>query len=610
LIRRLFNLMCLVSTVALCCCSAAPETTTIQEPVTPIHTVQGNQHVSPMIDQPVVIEGIITDISDNDVSLQDPNADDNPHTSEAILVRGKKGQLHGLSCGDRIRVSGTVREIINNRRPQGLPVTTLLAEHYQVVSRRQPLPTAIVIGENGRRPPHAIIDDDSAGQVDDKATAGAFDPENDGLDFWESLENMRVEIREALVIGSVYRNEFPALADAGRGASGLNTRNALVLSLSDGNPERLTIDAGRKIDRTEYGGGGLFEQPITGVLYYDWGRYKLVADHPLPKPRQKPPAPEETKLVGTADHLTIASYNVENLHPRAMTDTGEQRIAVVAASIREALGAPDIIALQEIQDDSGPRNNGVVTSSKTYQGLIAHLAPIPYAWCDISPINLADGGQPGGNIRCAYLYRTDRVKLIQRGAAGSMDAAKAVSGPALSLSPGRVAPTHQAFINTRKCLAAEFEFNGHKLFVINCHLNSKRGDAPMFGRLQPHTSQSAIVRQQQAQVIQAFVRQLKRQKATNIIVLGDLNDFAFSDTLQVLTGKNLENLMLKLPAADRYTYNYQGNAQALDHAFISSALRRNAAPEIDVVHINCEFPTGTRASDHDPLVVRLHLPEL
>ena len=36
-------------------------------------------------------------------------------------------------------------------------------------------------------PPSTVIDDDSTGDVE---TTETFDPANDGLDFWESLEGM------------------------------------------------------------------------------------------------------------------------------------------------------------------------------------------------------------------------------------------------------------------------------------------------------------------------------------------------------------------------------------------------------------------------------------
>ena len=95
--------------------------------------------------------------------------------------------------------------------------------------------------------------------------------------------------------------------------------------------------------------------------------------------------------------------------------------------------------------------------------------------------------------------------------------------------------------------------------------------------------------------------------AVGVIVLGDLNDFTYSDSLQVLCGEQLTNLTGNLPAPDRYSYIYQGSAELIDHVLVSSALLGKGA-DVDIVHMNCEFPTTTQVSDHDPVVVRLHVP--
>ncbi len=45
----------------------------------------------------------------------------------------------------------------------------------------------------------------------------------------------------------------------------------------------------------------------------------------------------------------------------------------------------------------------------------------PHAFTDIAPVEDEEGGQPGGNIRVGYLYRTDRVTLVDKGAKGDSD---------------------------------------------------------------------------------------------------------------------------------------------------------------------------------------------
>lgn len=62
-------------------------------------------------------------------------------------------------------------------------------------------------------------------------------------------------------------------------------------------------------------------------------------------------------------------------------------------------------------------------------------------------------------------------------------------------------------------------------------------------------------------------------------------------------GGILFDLLRKLPLTDRYTFNFQGNSQALDHVYVSPALRRRSLA--DVLHVN----TGlvTQPTDHDPV---------
>jgi predicted extracellular nuclease len=99
-----------------------------------------------------------------------------------------------------------------------------------------------------------------------------------------------------------------------------------------------------------------------------------------------------------------------------------------------------------------------------------------------------------------------------------------------------------------------------------------------------------------------------------VIVLGDLNDFHFSEAVSdVLAADVLTNLMYSLPITDRYTYVFEGNSQVLDHILVSDGLADTAGPEFDVVHVNAEFvaditSSSRRASDHDPVVARFWLP--
>ena len=92
------------------------------------------------------------------------------------------------------------------------------------------------------------------------------------------------------------------------------------------------------------------------------------------------------------------------------------------------------------------------------------------------------------------------------------------------------------------------------------------------------------------------------------------NEFTFENPLQVLIGADdasnvLEDLFetAGLPQVERYTYNFEGNAQALDHIFVTDALA-SASPVVDIVHTNIEFANSPMAaSDHDPILSSFEL---
>ena len=197
-------------------------------------------------------------------------------------------------------------------------------------------------------------------------------------------------------------------------------------------------------------------------------------------------------------------------------------------------------------------------------------------------------------------------------------------GVQLTLSPGRVDPTNTVWASSRKPLAGEFRYRGRPLFVVGNHFNSKGGDDPTFGRFQEPRRTSELQRRGsatdpadtvrgQAGVLNRFVRDiLDIDRRARVVVLGDLNDFDFSETLRVVeqgpstrSGLELVNLWRLLPRSERYSYIFQGNAQTLDHILVSPALLLAGRPDLDVVHMNTEF--AGQASDHDPPITRLEL---
>jgi Ca2+-binding RTX toxin-like protein len=343
---------------------------------------------------------------------------------------------------------------------------------------------------------------------------------------------------------------------------------------------------------------------ITGVVNYDFSNYEVLVSMAPTIVQASPLQKEITNLAGSANDLTIANFNVENLDP----SDGAPKFNALASTIVTNLKAPDIINLEEIQDNNGPTNDAVVDASQTYQTLIDAIVAAGgprYEFRQINPVDDTNGGEPGGNIRVGFLFNPARVSFVDRpgGTATTGTTVTNSSGtPTLSASPGLIDPTNPAFNASRKPLVGEFVFNGQTVFVVANHFNSKGGDQPLFGRFQPPTLTSEAQRLQQAAIVKDFVQSvLAANPNANVVVAGDLNDFEFSTPVNLVESAGLVNLIETLPANERYSYNFEGNAQTLDHMLVSSNLFKQL-DGFDVVHFNSEF--ADQISDHDPSVAR------
>ncbi len=570
---------------------------------TPIHDIQGASHLSPRNGQTVAgVRGVVTALTSGGFWFQDPKPDSQAATSEGLFVFTSSAPT--VTVGDLVQVSGRVSEFRPGGDANNLTTTELTGPSISVASSGNPLPAATVVGIGGRVPPGEVIEDDATGDVE---ASGAFDPSRDGIDFYESLEGMRVRLNNAVAVGpSNDFGEIPVVGDGGVLARVRTGRGGIVVRPGDFNPERVFLDdtlaptpAVNVRDR--------FPGAVVGVLDYSFGNYKLEVTA-TPSALAGGLAREATAAVA-ADQLSVATFNVENLDP---ADPPE-KFAALAGLIVSNLKAPDLVAVEEIQDNNGPTNDAVVDASVTFDRLISAIQTAggpTYGFRQIDPVDDQDGGEPGGNIRVGFLFRSDRgLAFIDRPGGTSTAATTVVgsgAGTRLSFSPGRIDPANAAFNASRKPLAGELSFNGRHLFVIANHFNSKGGDQPLFGRFQPPTRGSEVQRNQQAQIVHDFVVALRAADPNaNVVVLGDLNDFEFSTALATLRAGVLHDLIETLPQSERYTYDFEGNSQSLDHILLSDALFRDRGFSYDAVHVNSEF--ATQASDHDPQVVRITL---
>jgi len=606
--------------------------TTAPLPAT-ISEIQGASHLSPLAGRIVSnVEGIVTarrTAGGRGVWVQDPVGDASQATSEGVFVF--TGATPTAVVGDLARVAGTVTEFRGGCADpctpaagsgfNNLAITQITSSNanVQVLSSGNPLPPATVIGTGGRMPPLETIDDDSAStrNVEDE---NVFDPADDAIDFYESLEGMllRVDAGAAVVGPTKSFGEITVLPNGGSWATGIRTPRGGILysSYADGQPERIQVDDEILRDLTpaprpnrampDMDVGAVVTSPIVGPLDYTFANYKIQATTP---PMFTPSTiGRETATAPLDQELAVATFNVENLSindPQAKFDE-------LASMIVTNLRAPDLIGIEEVQDDSGFTNNGVVDASQTWARLIAAIqaagGPL-YEYRSINPLNNQDGGAHGGNIRVGFLFRTDRgLSFVDRPGGDATTATTVVdhpSGPRLSSSPGRIAPADPAYVDTRKSLAGEFRFRGKQLFAVVVHLSSKGGDQPLFGRFQPPTRFTEVARHGQAEVVADFASDIQAvDPNAYVVVLGDINDFQFSETVEILGGGGLTTFVDTLPANERYSYVFEGNSQILDQILATDVVLARLV-EYDVVHVNAEF--AVQASDHEPSVARINM---
>ncbi|MDT4903495.1 MAG: uncharacterized protein QOH52_1511 [Pseudonocardiales bacterium] len=576
-----------------------------------IHDIQGTSWVSPQNANAVTnVPGIVTAVrtgSGKGFWIQDPNPDGNDATSEGLFVFTSSAPT--VAAGDSVLVSGKVSDFYTLSSgdtlssTSNLSVTEIGTATVHVVSSGNPLPAPIEIGPS--TVPNTYAPDLGGRNIE----STPITPARSALDYYESIEGMRVQVNDVRVVGpsnsfgEQYVTTKPQQDVTYRGGAQLLGDNKtptgrLEVATLDGSS--LGLDVGDVLTGATIGaidwssfGGYVLEASTVGAAQHN--QLAPVAAH-----------------AGTKKQLSIATYNVENLKP---SDTAAKYQAL-AQGVVTNLAKPDIVALEEIQDNSGATDDGTVAADQTLAKLIDAIVAAGgprYEYRQINPVDDQDGGQPGGNIRVAFLFNPVRVSFVDR---GPVAANRSTTGTgittihnraALTLSPGRIDPTNPVWSTSRKPLAGEFYFNSKNIIVIANHFNSKGGDQNADGRFQYPSQTTRVQRSGQAQVVHDFVNHiLATDKKAQVLVVGDLNDYQFSPALSSLkTGTAdgsgpsiLTDLVTTLPVNQQYNYVFNGISQVLDHILVSPKV---TGIDYQVVHVNSEY--STQVSDHDPQVV-------
>ncbi|KAH8100026.1 DNase I-like protein [Cristinia sonorae] len=542
-----------------------------------------------------------------------------------------------VEAGDLVSLSGRVSEFRQASRPNDLYLTELeIPYNLDVLSTGNVVKPVVLSRDGDRIPPSTTLSAHDTGPdgwlsvpnnvtLLESANATLY-PNKYGLDFWESLEGMLVTIPSP--VAANFPDMFGSVWVYGDwDIPGRNERGGLTITFVDETPDAHpgTILVGKPLDGTRLPKSvvGMALSDITGVVTYQFGYYSVL---PLTAPTVlSVPSVEVTPATfssGTQPcEITIGDYNVENMSPRS------HHIPRIAEHIVKYLNSPDIVFLQEIQDDSGPRNDGVVTANKTLTALVRaitkeqaghpHASPdsrlSTYSFVDIPPENNMDGGKAGGNIRVAYLWRPDRVTLLpgyKGNATRATEVVKDGKGTlSLSLNPGRIDPMSIAWEDTRKPLAAAWQtITGERFFTVNVHLSSKRDSSSQHGDARPPVNGHAERRTHQVNITAAFVESiLSKDPLASVILAGDMNDFIQTRSVFRALDPLLHDIneVSNIDPVERYTYVYEQHTQEIDHMFVSDAVAARGT-EVEHVHVNTWAGSANeRASDHDPSVAKI-----
>ncbi|OCB87746.1 DNase I-like protein [Sanghuangporus baumii] len=599
---------------------------------TSITDIQGPSFLSPLDGQSVSgVLGLVTAKSTQGFYIQGNQVDDDRVSNGLFVFSTSANVLNQVVVGDLITLNGRVQEF---RSSASYLFSTEITSptNITVLSSNNTL-TPVVLGID-RSPPTqqlSALDKGSDGflsvpnnQSSISAQNLTLSPDLYGLDFWASLEAQLVTVPNPTVVD--FNNDFGEFWVYGDWTvTGKNSRGGISMvfgpdEIPDANPEVIIV--GSPLDGSSNPDVAVGQKltNITGVIAQQFGFYYVIPTS-APTILSSPSFDIAPTTIESSDTdacvLTVGDYNmkVENMAPTS------SHISTVAEHIASSLNAPDIMFLQEIQDNSGPTDDGTVSANLTLTTLVNAIANatgnrLRYNFTEIPPVDGEDGGQTGGNIRVAYLYRGDKLKLAGNATAGgSLDSTSVLldeNGKIdLVFNPGRIDPTNSAWASSRKPLVALWEStlpssSGERFFTVNLHLTSKGGSSSVQGDYRSPVN--AGVEQRTSQVEAAFVRSiLAIDSGASIIVGGDCNEFLMTRSVYDSFDGVLTDVdgLAGVSDVERYTYVYDQNNEQLDHLFVSNAI---TSRELEVEHIhvnNWASSIDARASDHDPSVARV-----
>lgn len=390
--------------------------------------------------------------------------------------------------------------------------------------------------------------------------------------YLEQLEGMLVEISDhAVAVGPTNRyGEFAiVLPDHQTTRIFRGDQEGIVIRVDDGSTD--VHDSQKTIDTPVGVGDQVYD--LTGPLAFTYGQFKIepIADFRVVSSTVELQAEELLR----EDQFSMMTWNVENLfdfslpNPTSppMPNVREYKLAIkkVANTILYA-GAPTLVGLQEVE-------NIEILEDVAADEALADFGYIPI---------LIEGDDSRG-IDVAYLLRGDQADLIR------VDQYPAPEG-----------------LTSRPPLQVEVSLGDHLVFyALNNHFISMSG-----GEVATEPRRTA----QAAWNVELIEEIFSSKPEALVAVMGDLNSYHDSLPIDTLRAAGLHNVLDLVPEEERYTYNYQGISQVIDHILVSDALFE-LIEEVFIFHGNADYPIPAEGdasplhkSDHDPVIVIFSFP--
>jgi len=606
-----------------------------------IHTIQGSGSTSPLTGS-VTTSGIVTGTKSNGFFIQEPDTsiDADPNTSEGIFVFTSSAPPVAATIGNSVQVTGTISDFIPTSDPTSPPLTELTSPTVVLLSSGNPLPAPILITAAETTQPSETTNP---------------------LDSLEEYEGMRVTVASLTVTGSTqgtitessatvvssgvfigvvtgvarpFREPGIAISDP------VPAPNPANVPRFDENPERIRVDSDAQPGTTALDvAAGTVVTNITGPLDFAFRTYTIDPDAATPPTVGAQPGSVPVPTP-TADELTVASFNMERFFdtsdapgisdPVLTLAAFNRRVAKASLIVRTVQKYPDVIGVQEVENLSTLQ---AVATQINNDAVAIDMLPNPNYQA-----YLVDGNDIGG-IDVGFLIKESRVTrhtVTQLELPGCDHVTASTCNNYIDPNTGSL-----DILNDRPplVLIASIPRTGGGLLgftVIVNHLRSLNGvdDTTPAGT----GTVGARVREKRRKQAEFLANYIQGRQTANpnekIITVGDMNAFrvndGYVDSIGTILGTPAPADQVVLPSADlitpnqtdlvdtlaalqQYSYNFDGNAQTLDHIIVNSpalailsrfAYARN---DSDFPVKNYETTNELRISDHDQPVAYFSL---